>query len=381
MRFNSGISCLSLTHLATRQVLNAPDEDIPELFDELEGANVLEDLGLGDLPRVPSSVSTWDQGRLPVTCFDLIAEPDLLGGRCDPTLTTVHEVTYDDCEEPWIICQCQDASGSVDRLIEDLGQLPVRARDYVRYVVMSDEKRLEGIYELQGSAVWWEGDLIIYGNWSSVGLFVHEVSHTMDYFVSGNAETPFSETREFEQILDDDTCVVDSYAKTTYSEAYAQAAVALAFDLNRSGPLDDVVDHDCMSGVHEVMEEHLGEYLTYDSSATCRTPLTKGRNICLSGDTYELCSNEDDNTSNEDDNTSNNDNDNDDDNTSNDDDTSNTDDDNSQPGSDNNEDNNDDDANTDGGDDESAAGSLKIGAVPMAVFWGAAQVFRAVGVM
>lgn len=57
---------------------------------------------------------------------------------------------------------------------------------------MSDHRRLDGIYELEGSAVWWEGDLIIYGNWSSVGLFVHEVSHTLDYFVSGNEEVPLS---------------------------------------------------------------------------------------------------------------------------------------------------------------------------------------------
>jgi hypothetical protein len=94
-------------------------------------------------------------------------------------------------------------------------QLPVRARDYVRYVIMSDHKRLEGVYELEGSAVWWEGDLVIYGNWSSVGLFVHEVSHTLDYFVSGEEDEPFSETPEFEEILDDDTCVADYYSKTS----------------------------------------------------------------------------------------------------------------------------------------------------------------------
>lgn len=121
MRFNSGVSCLSLTHLATRQLLNAPDEDIPELFDELEGANVLEDLGLGDLPRVSSNIKQWPEGRIPSTCYDLIIEPDLLGGSCDPERVEVYEVTYDDCEEPWVICRCQDADENLDQLVEDLG--------------------------------------------------------------------------------------------------------------------------------------------------------------------------------------------------------------------------------------------------------------------
>lgn len=122
MRFNSGISCLStVTNLVTRQQLNAPDPDIPELFDELEGANVLEDLGLGDLPRVASNVTRWNAGRIPSACYDSIIEPDLLGGSCDPRRVEVYEVTYDDCEEPWVICRCQDADEDLQQLVTDLG--------------------------------------------------------------------------------------------------------------------------------------------------------------------------------------------------------------------------------------------------------------------
>lgn len=122
MRFNSGLTCAaSLSNLVTRQTLNSPDPDTPELFDNIEGANVLEDLGLGDLPRVSSRIRQWEEGRIPSACYDLITEPDLLGGACDAERTEVYEVTYDDCEEPWVICRCQDADDDVDRLVTDLG--------------------------------------------------------------------------------------------------------------------------------------------------------------------------------------------------------------------------------------------------------------------
>lgn len=123
-----------------------------------------------------------------------------------------------------------------------------------------------------------------------------------------------------------------------------------------------------MDGVYDVMNEHLGEYLTYDADATCDVPLTKGSNLCLSDGVFRRCRDDD-----EEDSTDNTDN------------TDNTDSNNDNDDNSNNDDNNSDDSNTDNSntndDDESAAVRLSMGSMPMAVFWGVGQVFRAVGLM
>lgn len=112
-------------------------------------------------------------------------------------------------------------------------QLPVRARSVVRYVVMSDHEYIDGQSALEGQSIYWQGDLIIYGNWSSVGLFVHETTHNMDWWIAGGGDhmysgklstahhllicrehaDTFAETREWEAIFDNDTCVADWYSK------------------------------------------------------------------------------------------------------------------------------------------------------------------------
>jgi hypothetical protein len=57
-----------------------------------------------------------------------------------------------------------------------------------------------------------------------------------------------------------------------YSEAYAQAAVMLAYDLN-VGEIDDVgeaaEDDVCMSTAMDVITSQLSDYLTYFEDATC----------------------------------------------------------------------------------------------------------------
>lgn len=94
-----------------------------------------------------------------------------------------------------------------------------------------------------------------------------------------------------------------------------------------------------MSGVYDILNEQIGDLLTYDSSQTCRTPLRKSSTLCLQNGNFDRCRDGSSNTG--------------------------------------------DDSNTvsNGGDDESAGVRLSMGSVPMAVFWGIGQVFRAVGVM
>lgn len=116
-----------------------------------------------------------------------------------------------------------------------------------------------------------------------------------------------------------------------------------------------------MSGVYDVLNDQIGDLLTYDSSETCRRPLRKSSTLCLQNGRFSRCRDGGSNISDDND--------------------SNSDDDDNGGSSGGN--NNDDDSNTgsNGGDNDSAGVRLSMGSVPMAVFWGVGQVFRAVGVM
>lgn len=200
MHFTKGLTCATpLLNLLARQEISAPDEDLPELFPvEESGTNTLEDEGFSDFPE-PGGNSTgprieqWDAGRIPEGCAQAIDEPGIVGGRCPFDELEVYDVYYEDCEQqPWTICRCSTNEGDMDRLVEDLGQLPVGARDYVRYVIMSDDYMIDGQSAYEGMALYEIGDLIIFGNWSSVGLFVHESTHVLDYHVAGRGRASYS---------------------------------------------------------------------------------------------------------------------------------------------------------------------------------------------
>jgi hypothetical protein len=71
-------------------------------------------------------------------------------------------------------------------------QLPVLARDNVNHVMMSEHTSVDGRDELEGISLYTQGDLVIYGNWSSVGLFVHESTHNLDWWIAGEGERMYS---------------------------------------------------------------------------------------------------------------------------------------------------------------------------------------------
>lgn len=140
--------------------------------------------------------------------------------------------------------------------------------------------------------------------------------------------------------------------KPAYGEAYAQGAVLLAFDINESGPLDEIVDFDCAAGVHEKLEEQLGAYLKYDDDATCGDRRPKTQDVCMQDNGEALyCEVNEEETE---DNSSNNDN-----------------------GDDNSDDSNGDDDSSNNDDEESSAS--RPGA--LAVFGLIAQVLRATGLL
>jgi hypothetical protein len=195
MRVSKGLTCLPpLANLLTRQSdQDAPDQDLEELFTEDEGTNALNDQGLSGWPIPSHNVTKWESGPFPEGCYNITSGQGNVAGSCDVREMDVYDIRYDDCAQPWTICRCPEAANEdINVLVTDLGQLPVRARDYVRYIVLSDHMMVDGQSSLEGISLYWDGDLVVYGNWSSVALIVHETAHNLDFWVSGRGEAMYS---------------------------------------------------------------------------------------------------------------------------------------------------------------------------------------------
>ncbi|KAK3377498.1 hypothetical protein B0H63DRAFT_524787 [Podospora didyma] len=60
---------------------------------------------------------------------------------------------------------------------------------------------------------------------NSTGTYVHELSHNLDHTVTTKGSYWYWETTEWKHILGQDSCVPDPYARSSLTEAYAQAGV------------------------------------------------------------------------------------------------------------------------------------------------------------
>ncbi|ROT37780.1 hypothetical protein SODALDRAFT_333533 [Sodiomyces alkalinus F11] len=282
--FRTGLTCLvALTDLfgeyslGRRQTIPAPDPNVDEVFDGDDGLYALDDLGLSDLPQAQWTSTRWAEGELPEACYLYTLERDLLGGSCRPSEMQVYSVTYEDCEDPWIICRCGDATGDARTMIRHLGQLPVQSREYVRYVMMTADRD-----NTAALSIYWEGDLIVFGQSSSVSLFVHEVAHNVDWWEFGRNGLAYSDLSEWHDAVDNETCVAAEYAKTTYGEAYAETAVMVAYDVNVE-PISEIVDYSCMEGTFNIVKEQMGEMLRYDEGKTCGSRIRHDERVCVRG--------------------------------------------------------------------------------------------------
>lgn len=129
--FRNGLTCLLAladvfgeNGLKRRQQYDeppTPDPDVDEVFDKPYGLNLLNDMGLADLPRPQWTSTKWAAGALPESCYLYTQEPDMLEGTCPPSEMEVYSVTYDDCSDPWIICRCGDATGDTRQMMNMLG--------------------------------------------------------------------------------------------------------------------------------------------------------------------------------------------------------------------------------------------------------------------
>ncbi|KAH7102527.1 hypothetical protein BKA62DRAFT_699791, partial [Auriculariales sp. MPI-PUGE-AT-0066] len=171
----------TMDNLPSHNVVSRRPVEVPQICKDHSG-----DFGVGD----PSTG---------VTCNGLEAE----------------EVQYDDCGQPWVVCRCQDANLSMDKLVELVGKVPPASRSYVRSFLATQAPGCSGVC--------FDGNFVRLNGECDMFVLMHEVGHALD---DGYPDWP-----PFLDAVNGDSCVPDDYGNTNYVEEFAQmyAMVASGF--------------------------------------------------------------------------------------------------------------------------------------------------------
>ncbi|RPA72888.1 hypothetical protein BJ508DRAFT_334579 [Ascobolus immersus RN42] len=258
--------------LAEDPAYTTPYKHYSQVFDNI--AETLNDgqwgYGLKDLPKTAYTKKQWDWGKLPRVCFETAQVHNLY---CDPHEVEVYEITYEDCDNPKIFCRCVYAEASIDEVAERVGQIPVKARQYV------------GVFSIYSSnkdaAAWASGpEVAIFGRVEHMSIYIHEIAHHLDLYAVGGKDWfadyfPYSGLSAWRNKVAKDSCVPDEYSKKSYAEDYANALVMAAYH----GMIGDIFNlqtgqrpQGCMleqlnTAIHHTIVER--QLLTYDPSARC----------------------------------------------------------------------------------------------------------------
>ncbi|KFY07380.1 hypothetical protein V492_07192 [Pseudogymnoascus sp. VKM F-4246] len=186
------------------------------------------------MPSTPSTSGAWSWGWIPERCAEEANRADEPFSLYD---FEVFNVQYEDCAEAWIFCRHTKAELSQSQLIDYFGRLPVHERQSVSYVIA-----VPG-----GGSAYEIGGLVVFqGNTASVSVFQHEVGHAVDAYNKPDGTS--SNTKEFLDAIDGDTCVPDDYANSSNVEDYTQVAVLLMYNTVVPGGLDTIgADYSCLN--------------------------------------------------------------------------------------------------------------------------------------
>jgi len=203
-------------------VVFAQDKPPSSHGEKFSGLNVLDsgtNGGLnGKLGPVNHSIRKWGWGTLPEQCFN-----SANNGYCNPYDVEVYEVTYSDCGSPVVICRCNWAQLSIGEAASMYGRLPVHARQHNRYL---------NVHPSDGGGCHAHStflDITVFGRCEgATSVYLHALSHNLDYQVAGINGHAYSNLPEWKQTIASDSCLADSYAKSSYTEAYAQVGVITA---------------------------------------------------------------------------------------------------------------------------------------------------------
>ncbi|KAJ7278227.1 hypothetical protein C8J57DRAFT_1060162 [Mycena rebaudengoi] len=176
----------------------------------------------------PASSTLSELSVLPGDCAAYVG-PD---NECKSTMTAVN-ATFNDCGDPFTVCRCDNATMSMDTILDRFGRVPVGLRRYVGTVIVLGDTEPHA-YTLTTGETHFFGDC-------AMDTWIHEASHSFD-FASAHSSDP-----GWAQALASDTCVPDSYSRTNQIEAFAQMSVMKIYTLLYNGHLPPGFRADCMA--------------------------------------------------------------------------------------------------------------------------------------
>ncbi|KAH7091883.1 hypothetical protein BKA62DRAFT_723558 [Auriculariales sp. MPI-PUGE-AT-0066] len=141
------------------------------------------------------------------------------GSSCDVKKMTARRVKYSDCEDPWVLCRCEDANMSMDTLERRWAQVPAGIRSYTGAVLATKQNGC--------SAVNYNRRFIRFHGDCGTTVFLHEAGHSLDAGFSGE--------KRWSDAVDKSSCVPDSYANASPAENWTQNNVIVTWAKHYGG--------------------------------------------------------------------------------------------------------------------------------------------------
>ena len=193
--------------------------DKPKLVDNLD---YLKPGLLANFPASSSHYNVWGPGWIPQDCKDITSKANL-----NPADISTYNVQYDDCNTAWVVCFHKDYPTTIDSVVDLLGRVPVRARQFVRHVV--------ALPDTSGHAFNSDGNLAMFNiGADGLSVYIHETGHSLDLH-GAYSRGELSTSQNWADNYNQDPNVPDGYSQSNTVEDVAQNTVVAAYNVQVPG--------------------------------------------------------------------------------------------------------------------------------------------------
>lgn len=240
-----------------------------------EFSNYLNDGLAAHLPPATAAYTKWKPGSLPAVCRTQIdAENQKLSAinadiqKLSANDVEVYNVLYDDCSVPWVICRHKHSPDAIPILISTFGRVPVRARQFVRHVMVMPRHM-----NLTSSGYYAKGTIVLYSRYDSHLISVlHETAHCLD-FLGAYKDYPinFSTSQAWMDAVGKDSKVPSVYASGSFREDLAESTLVAVFDRNVPGEIMKVKKYwQSIRSQYAIIQRQLGDKLMPGGTCSMR---------------------------------------------------------------------------------------------------------------
>ncbi|KAI5807745.1 hypothetical protein DFH27DRAFT_479070 [Peziza echinospora] len=249
---------LSLTSVANAAI------NKPYLLENGEIVQILDPLTTY-VPATPASVVQWPQnGQFPGSCVSEAVN------KCPISNVKVYNVTYNDCDRPWVMCRCDDATVSLNRMVTMFGKVPVKSRVFVRHLFGWPDNTPNVAAYAFGSDIGLVGNLFTSTGADEMFILLHEVGHVLDSALGG-----VSSSSQFATELAKDTCVPRPYSQESVAEDVGDLNAFIYLQKVNRNAYDAANlqwNFSCMNNQLNFIEQKFGQYNVLGGTCPTRVP-------------------------------------------------------------------------------------------------------------